>query len=631
MSSITKFLLALADFLLVMLSMALAVAIRLDFDAIAMARFMEPALSLYLGVGLSVVLAFWALGNYRMVWRYAGVPELFSLAFGLALGMAPWELFSILAGGTNFPRTSLPVAWLVSLALCGGVRLLTRVVSERSVAKNEIRALIVGANDSGETILRDIRRGRTGVKVLGFVDDKQVQIRGVRVLGNVASLRELVETHGIQQVILAQPSPALAQKVVDQLTGTRVELRVAPGLTDLTEASLLREVRIEDLLERDPIELDMSGVAAFLSGRTVLVTGAGGSIGSEICRQVSKFSPRLLILLGRGENSIYEISLELRDHKIVCFIADVRDESRMRTLFEEYKPEVVFHAAAHKHVPLMEANPSEAVSNNVFGTLQMMEMAQKHGVQKFILLSSDKAVNPSSVMGATKRLCELLLVRTGAPGFVAVRFGNVLGSRGSVIPTFRRQILRGGPVTVTDPEMSRYFMTIPEAVTLVLQAAAIAQKGELYILDMGEPVKIVDLARNLIRLSGFEPDRDIAIEFTGIRPGEKLREGLVNTGETTAPSGTPKIMKVTTGPPGPEWPGPLLEELRQAARRDDAERCVDLIRELLGNFQTGVDVPVEVRVSQTLAEDSPTGQGSASEARREPIGDRSIKPAATNS
>ena len=591
-----------------MLSMAIAVALRLDFDALAMARFMEPALGYYLGTGLLAVSLFWVMGIYRKVWRYAGPSDLGALAFGLGIAMLPGQLASVLAGGTSFPRTSMPVAWLLSLAFCGGMRLLMRAVSERG-GRAEKRALIVGANDSGEAVLRDLRRGRSGTRVAGFVDAQSVTIRGVKVLGPVEQLRDLVAAQAIDQVILAQPTPALASKVVAQLTGTRVELRVAPGLTDLTEANLLREVRIEDLLERDPIKLEMEGVAAFLTGRTVLVTGAGGSIGSEICRQVSKFSPKLLILLGRGENSIYEISLELRDHKIACFIADVRDRQRMETLFRDYAPEVVFHAAAHKHVPLMESNPSEAVTNNVFATLQLMEMAQQYGVQKFVLLSSDKAVNPSSVMGASKRLCELLLVRTGALGFVAVRFGNVLGSRGSVIPTFRKQILRGGPVTVTDPEMSRYFMTIPEAVTLVLQAAAIAQRGELYILDMGEPVKIVDLARNLIRLSGFEPDRDIAIEFTGIRPGEKLREGLVNKGEETAPSGTPKIMKVTTGPPGPEWPGPLLEELRAAAARDDAERCVDLIRELLGNFQTGVDVPVELTVSQTLAEDSPQGQG----------------------
>lgn len=609
MRTLTKVLLAVSDFVLVMLSMVIAVALRLDFDHAAMARFLYPFIGFYPAVALTVVIAFWMLGNYQKVWRYAGVSDLFSIGAGMTIALGVWQLVVIVSGGVIFPRTSLVVTWFIAVALCGGVRLLLRQASESGPAAEVRRALIVGANDSGEAILRDLRRGRSGTRVVGFVDDQQLRIHGVPVLGRIGQLRELVEGHDVHQVILAQPGPALAQQVVNQLAGSGVELRVAPGLTDLTEASLLREVRIEDLLERDPIQLDMSGVAAFLSGRTVLVTGAGGSIGSEICRQVTKFSPKLLILLGRGENSIYEISLELSQHKIACYIADVRDKNRMQSLFNQYRPEVVFHAAAHKHVPLMEANPAEAVSNNVFGTLQLMELAQLHGVEKFILLSSDKAVNPSSVMGATKRLCELLLVRTGADGFVAVRFGNVLGSRGSVIPTFRKQILRGGPVTVTDPEMARYFMTIPEAVTLVLQAAGIAQRGELYILDMGEPVKIVDLARNLIRLSGFEPDRDIAIEFTGIRPGEKLREGLVNRGEETAASGTAKILKVTTGPPGPEWPGPLLEELRQASERDDAERCVDLIRELLGNFQTGVDVPVELTVSQELAEDSPAGKG----------------------
>ncbi|MCE7872952.1 polysaccharide biosynthesis protein [bacterium CPR1] len=615
MSSRTKVGLALGDFFLVMLSLVGAVALRLDFDHGAMARFLDPVAWFYPSVAATVVFVFWLLGIYHKVWRYAGVSDLLSIVAGVTIAFVPFQVAVVFTGGAVFPRTSLIVGWFIAVAGCGGIRFLLRLASERQGTGIGKRVLIVGAGDAGEAVLRDLRRSAGRVQVVGLVDDQPghrgLRIHGVAVLGSVDDLSELVEALAVSQVILAQPAPALVRRVVDGLAGSQVELRVAPGLTELAEANLLREVRIEDLLERDPIRLDMEGVASYLAGRTVLVTGAGGSIGSEICRQVSKFSPKLLILLGRGENSIYEISLELREHKIACYIADVRDPSRMRSLFELYKPEVVFHAAAHKHVPLMEANPSEAVSNNVFGTLQVMELSREHGVEKFILLSTDKAVNPCSVMGATKRMCELLLVSQRSPGFVAVRFGNVLGSRGSVIPTFRRQILRGGPVTVTDPEMSRYFMTIPEAVTLVLQAAAISRGGELYILDMGQPVKIVDLARNLIRLSGFEPDRDIPIEFTGIRPGEKLREGLINEGEQTAPSGAPKIMKVTTAPPGPDWPGSQLEELRQAAERDDGERCVELIQQLLGNFKTGVEVPVELNVGQTLeqAKESPAQQG----------------------
>lgn len=568
-----------------MLSMVIAVALRLDFDHAAMARFLYDDSWFYPGVALTVVAVFAAMGDYRKVWRYASIPDLLSVVAGMSVALGLWQLVVVFGGGRLFPRTSLVVAWFIAVAFCGGMRILMRLASERTRGVVR-RALIVGANDSGEAVLRDLRR-KSRTRVVGFVDDHKVRIRGVNVLGSVGQLRELVEAQAVDLVILAQPSPALAQKAVEQLAGSQMEIRVAPGLTDLTEASLLREVRIEDLLAREPIKLDMDGVAAYLGGRTVLVTGAGGSIGSEICRQVSKFSPRLLILLGRGENSIYEISLELRDHKIACFIADVRDQARMKTLFEEYSPEVVFHAAAHKHVPLMEANPSEAVTNNVFGTLQLMEMARSHGVQKFILLSSDKAVNPSSVMGATKRLCELLLVRTGAPGFVAVRFGNVLGSRGSVIPTFRKQILRGGPVTVTDPEMARYFMTIPEAVGLVLQCSVQGNGGEIFVLDMGQPIKIVELARQMITLSGYRVGEDIEIKFTGLKPGEKLFEELQHHTEKHQPTPHPRIMRFVAE--NHAKPCRDLEELVPGLYAMENSAVKQLLKELVVEYTPHLD------------------------------------------
>ncbi|MEW6278985.1 MAG: nucleoside-diphosphate sugar epimerase/dehydratase [Candidatus Eremiobacterota bacterium] len=595
MSLRTKIGLALGDFLLVMGSLAIAVGLRLDFDDTLMGRFFQgPSLWIYPSVAAMTVAVFYLFGLYQKVWRYAGIHELLQVVTATFVVMFGFQALVLVGGGAAYPRTGPALAWLVTTFLCGGIRFLLRLASERAGRHgSEKRVLIVGANDAGEAILRDLRRSPSRLLAVGFVDEnpmsRNVRIHGVPVLGGISELRELVGMYGVSQVVLAQPPPAVVRGVVEALSGTDVELRVVPALTDLAEgriqANLLREVRIEDLLEREEVRLDLDEVARFLTGRTVLVTGAGGSIGSEICRQVSRFSPRLLVLLGRGENSIYEISLELRQHKIACVIADVRDQRRMEGVFQQYRPQVVFHAAAHKHVPLMESNVGEAVSNNVFGTLQLMDLCRQHGTEKFILLSTDKAVSPSSVMGATKRLCEMLLARQGSPGFVAVRFGNVLGSRGSVIPTFRRQIARGGPVTVTHPEMARYFMTIPEAVSLVLQAAAIARGGEIYILDMGKPVRIVDLARNLIRLSGFEPDRDIPIEFSGVRPGEKLTEGLVGQGEETAPSGADKILRLTSPPPGPTWPGVALEELRAAAAADDEERCLELLQELLGNFR----------------------------------------------
>ena len=346
----------------------------------------------------------------------------------------------------------------------------------------------------------------------------------------------------------------------------------------------MREVQIEDLLDRDPIEGNLEAVKGYIQGKCVLVTGAGGSIGSEICRQVVKLGASRLILMGRGENSIHEIGIELRNAPIVQFIGNLRDKARMTKLFEQYRPQVVFHTAAHKHVPLMELSPAEAVANNVFGTQLLLDLAQQYKVEKLISISTDKAVNPTSVMGATKRMAELILASRRVPGFAAVRFGNVLGSRGSVIPTFRKQIAKGGPVTVTDENMTRFFMTIPEAVGLVLQAGALAQGGEIYVLDMGKPMKIIDLARNLIRLSGFEPDVDIPIKIVGLRPGEKLYEELTNTGEETEPTAMPKITKVTTEAPPAGWPGAKLEELRQAALLADDEAALRLLAELVPHF-----------------------------------------------
>ncbi len=591
-----KLALALLDIVLVFLGLVLALGLRLDFDLGAMERFLQLSnLLLYVGVSMLAVVNFSLFGLYDKVWRYAGIHELLSAFYAVALTASVWEAFVLLAGGAVFPRTCTATAALLWLACCGGMRFGLRLISVKKNGEFALarRALVVGADDSGEVVLRELERENSGFKCVGLIDNDpakcRLRIHGIPVLGKVADIAEIARQLDVSFVIMAGMQPSLVRSVVQTCTKVpEVKLRVIPSVSELLDehvkVSNLREVQIEDLLDRDPIEGNLEAVKGYIQGKCVLVTGAGGSIGSEICRQVVKLGASRLILMGRGENSIHEIGIELRNAPIVQFIGNLRDKARMTKLFEQYRPQVVFHTAAHKHVPLMELSPAEAVANNVFGTQLLLDLAQQYEVEKLISISTDKAVNPTSVMGATKRMAELILASRRVPGFAAVRFGNVLGSRGSVIPTFRKQIAKGGPVTVTDENMTRFFMTIPEAVGLVLQAGALAQGGEIYVLDMGKPMKIIDLARNLIRLSGFEPDVDIPIKIVGLRPGEKLYEELTNTGEETEPTAMPKITKVTTEAPPAGWPGAKLEELRQAALLADDEAALRLLAELVPHF-----------------------------------------------
>ena len=587
-----KIALALADYFLVMAGMAIAVGFRMDFIWNDKMLSYLGRYELMVGVPAAAVLSFYLFGLYEKVWRYAGTHELSRVVLSVTVSMIPFQVVVLIREGDLFPRTGLALAWMVCICLCGGVRLLLRVASE-SMGRpiTNTRVIIVGVNDAGESVVRELTRdARSRYTVVGFVDDnpthQNVRIRGVPVLGGLAQLPALIDAHLVAEVILASHSPASVRQLMEACGGRQVKFRIVPSVSDMIEGrfelSRLRALSIEDLLEREPIHIDSQAVAEFLKGKTVLITGAGGSIGSEIARQVNRFEPKRLILLGRGENSLHEVGMELPGAELV--VCNICRHEALRRCLAECRPQVVFHAAAHKHVPLMEARPCEAVHNNVFGTLGLMEACQEVGVDRFIILSTDKAVDPVSVMGATKRLAELLVAKRGGQGYAAVRFGNVLGSRGSVVPIFRRQIAEGGPITLTSPEMTRYFMTIPEAVVLVLQAGAMAQKGEIYILDMGKPVKIVDLARNLIRLSGFEPDKDIEIRFTGIRPGEKLHEALNNAGEGFEPTKVGKICRVTSPPPGGDWPGEGLEKLRQAAESGDDKVCIENLRALVGNY-----------------------------------------------
>lgn len=490
-------------------------------------------------------------GLYRRLWQYASIGEIVSVMKAIVVGavISYAVAFVVLPGRVPLSIEVRSVETI--LLLVGGVRLFWRVFrrGKFNSADTEVHTLIVGAGDCGILIARELMGASfANTRLIGFVDDSvdklHLKILGVPVLGNRYDIPRIVKERGIHEIVIAMPSVSRSEisEIVSLSKATGVKLKIIPALSDLITGKVsikkLRDVSVEDLLGREPIVADMNSILGYVHNKTVLVTGAGGSIGSELCRQISPFAPDKLLILGHGENSIYTIEMELRksfpELSIVTVIADVQDRTRMMEVFENHKPQVVFHAAAHKHVPLMERNPSEAIKNNVFGSRNVADCADKYGAERFVLVSSDKAVNPTSVMGATKRIAEMYvqsLNTTSNTKFSAVRFGNVLGSRGSVIPAFKQQIAAGGPVTVTHPEMVRYFMTIPEAVQLVIQSGSFAKGGEVFVLDMGEPVKILTLAEDLITLSGYEPYKDINIVFSGIREGEKLYEELLTAEE----------------------------------------------------------------------------------------------------
>ena len=518
---------------------------------------------------------FYAFRLYNRVWKYAGIKEMFCIVGANVCG-------TLLYGGLRYafggllasvavppPRSLLVMFMFLNIGFIAASRLFVRWAAyqvEKGDKENDTvfkRALIVGAGDAGNIILRDLRQ-RDHRKVVGFIDDdpaKQKQImNGIPVLGNRNEIPQIVEDKNIKEIIIAIPSMEIEQ--LSQLAelcsaaGPDVSVKVLPSFFTTIDAvnvnyQSLRPLQIEDLLNRDPVKLDMSTFGKYLQDKVVLVTGAGGSIGSEICRQVMKRNPRQLILLGRGEGSIYEINRELqagaKKDQVIPYIMNIANQEGMEDVFKTYRPQIVFHAAAHKHVPLMEYQPREAVENNVQGFYYTADPAGRYGVERFVLISTDKAVNPTSVMGATKRLTEKLgqALNKKYPDtkYMAVRFGNVLGSRGSVVPLFKKQIAAGGPLTVTDPEMTRYFMTIPEASQLVIEAGSLGNGGEVFVLEMGEPVKILDLARNMIKLSGFVPDKDIKIKFTGLRPGEKMFEELMTAEEGTEATSNSKIRR----------------------------------------------------------------------------------------
>ncbi|MBT2738378.1 nucleoside-diphosphate sugar epimerase/dehydratase [Bacillus sp. ISL-7] len=497
---------------------------------------------------------------YQKAWEYASVGELTAIVKAVTFSIAVTALMQELLFHNIYVR-ALMITWMLHVLLIGGSRFSWRMFRDSYMSKQKSikRTLIIGAGSGGTMVARQLLHNHEfDLKPVAFIDDDakkyKLDILGIPVIGNSSHITEAVEKFQIDNIVIAIPS--LGQKelnrIFEECAKTKAKTQIIPKLEDLMTGKIsvnqFREVQVEDLLGREPVELDIGSISEYVTGKTVLVTGAGGSIGSEICRQICKFNPGKIVLVGHGENSIYLIDMELRRKyqnqiEIVPVIGDIQDRTRMFDLMEEHKPFVVYHAAAHKHVPLMEYNPREAVKNNIFGTRNVAEAADTFGVNTFVMISSDKAVNPPNVMGATKRFAEMIIQSLAVNSntkFVAVRFGNVLGSRGSVIPLFKKQIQAGGPVTVTHEDMTRYFMTIPEASRLVIQAGSLARGGEVFVLDMGEPVKIVDLAKNVIKLSGFSIE-EIGIRFTGLRPGEKMYEELLNENEVHPEQVFPKI------------------------------------------------------------------------------------------
>lgn len=565
--------------------------------------FYTPAFTLNLPVMVCCYMFFYvAFHLHQRIWQYAGAREMVHVVAANLLGSALFGVYAV-AIELGLPRSIYVLAAL--LATVGVIisRLALRYAYYR-INKEEhkgrgIKVLIIGAGDAGHLILQDIQQ-RDKRKVVGFIDDDPAKrdkiLGGVRILGGRDKIMGAVAKYNVKEIIIAIPSmtaPAL-QELAAQCMPLKCSVSVIPKFfSSLEDPSIrvkdLHPLSIEDLLDRDPIHLDIAKIGGYLKDKTVLVTGAGGSIGSEICRQVLKLYPKKVILLGRGENSIYEIHQELKqeypDEILQPVIANVACREAMEKVFEIYKPQVVFHAAAHKHVPLMEHQAREAVYNNVGGSFNVAELAGLHQVERFVLISTDKAVNPTSVMGATKRVTEMIMQalnkRFPETKYMAVRFGNVLGSRGSVVPLFKKQIAAGGPVTVTHPDMQRYFMTIPEASQLVLEAGAMGNGGEVFVLDMGKPVKIVDLAKNMIRLNGLEPEQDIKIKFSGLRPGEKLFEELLTAEEGTIATKNAKIYQAIIKDQDPAVLRPRLAELLHC---QDSEHCITLLQALIPTY-----------------------------------------------
>jgi len=543
-----KSILIITDIILV--NMAIYMALLLRFDGRIMPQYRDMYYGTFIILTSIKIIVYLAMGLYNSLWRYASIDELIQVFFATAIETALCYLYGEFFG-VRLPRSVYIMSWFITFIFIGGSRLSYRILRRlnnfvKSDKSEKSKVLVIGAGEAGSMVIKELQKhNELGSIPVAIVDDdvhkQKSNIHGIPVLGGRDKIRDIVSNQYIDEIIIALPSAPKSElrKIIDICKDTKCKLKILPGVYEILDEKVslkkIRDVNIEDLLGRDEVKLNTEEIAGYIKDEVVLITGGGGSIGSELCRQIAKYNPKKLIIFDIYENNAYDLEMELKSIyknrlNIEIIIGSIRDKERLRQVFSKYKPGVVFHAAAHKHVPLMELNPGEAVKNNIFGTLNLVQCADEFQAKKFVLISTDKAVNPTNIMGATKRVAEMIVQtmdKRSKTEFVAVRFGNVLGSNGSVIPLFKKQIAQGGPVTVTHPEVTRYFMTIPEAAQLVIQAGAMAKGGEIFILDMGQPVKIIDLARDLIKLSGFEPDVDIKIIYTGLRPGEKLYEELL--------------------------------------------------------------------------------------------------------
>ena len=626
------------DAVLVAAAWRLSFFVRFDNDTpVYYLRYEDwDVVALVVAIMLPVFVAF---GFYNRWWRYVSTRDMWGAVRGvLSAVIAAFLVFTVLDfHPAKVPRGIWIVDALLLLAFVAGSRLLARTLIERPAAGAIVargkEVVIVGAGDAAQLIVREmLRNPALGYTPIGLVDDdprkKNLRLHGIRVLGTIDELRHLLPERRPDELLIAIPSASgeVRERIVDVARREGVPVKTLPSLPELIAgdfnlAGQLRPVEVEDLLGREPVEVDIASIADYVKEEVVLVTGAGGSIGAELCRQIARVGPTRLVLVDNGEPALFEIERELVDERdfraTAAVLADAGNPTKIRQVFEKYRPGVVFHAAAYKHVPLMEANPLEAVRNNTLVTRSVADIAVEFGAKRFVLVSTDKAVNAKTVMGQSKALCEWIVEAWGhrpdtGTRFCGVRFGNVLGSSGSVIPIFRKQMARGGPLTVTHPEMTRYFMTIPEAVQLVIQAGAIGGRGRVYVLDMGEPVRIVDLAETMIKLSGKEPGRDVGIEFVGARPGEKLHEELWSDDETVGPTEHDAIMLVTRPPIDAVWLEEELDHLEQLVQAGETLELVGRLNAIVGapKREPGVELAAPEPAAASAPETAPSSASS---------------------
>lgn len=593
----------LVDLFLFTLSLFISFLLRFEF-AIPSQYFEIIPYILIKEVFIFLVIYLFIFRIHTSLWEYFSLQGLRDLTLAITLEKLLFYLSYLIFPISGFPRSIILISYFITILMLFSVRAIVRWLYETKrfrlhFPSSPKRVLLIGAGDAGEKILREIKTHKDlNYEVVGFLDDdpKKIgkNIHGVKVLGPINSLTKFAIERNVQEIIIAIPSakPYLLRNIISMTSKLKLPVKILPGIWELIDGRVsvnkIRNVRIEDLLDRDVVNLDSEKIKEYIKGKKVLVTGAGGSIGAEICRQVAENSPEKLILLGRGENSIFNIEFELKNNyphlNLKSYIADIKDKERIWYIFSRERPDIVFHAAAHKHVPLMEENPDEAVLNNIFGTINVIEASINFEAQKFIFISTDKAVYPNNVMGATKRVGEMLIKYyngSSKTALIAVRFGNVLGSRGSVLEVFKKQLEKGGPITITHPEMERYFMTIPEAVGLVLQAGAMGKSGDLFILDMGKPIKVVELAKNLVELSGYSLE-EVGLKIIGLRPGEKLKEELWEKEEIVERTSHPKILRVVSSNHLDTFAfKERLDKLRDKLSTRDKEQIWEVLREII--------------------------------------------------